>query len=52
MEVATMMYGVSMSTEGTSKVVAQRFDDPATSRNGAEGDAVASKTLHAPGIVG
>ena len=30
MEVAGMMYGVSMSKEGTSKVIAQRFDDPAT----------------------
>jgi len=30
MEVAGMMYGVSMSKEGTSKVIAQRFDHPAT----------------------
>ncbi len=52
MEVAAMMYGVSMSTEGTSKVVAQRFDDPATTRNGADGEAVASDTVHAPGVVG
>jgi chromosome segregation protein len=31
MEVAGMMYGVSMSKDGTSKVVAQRLDHPATS---------------------
>jgi chromosome segregation protein len=30
MEVAGMMYGVSMSKDGTSKVVAQRLDQPAT----------------------
>jgi hypothetical protein len=28
MEVAGMMYGVSMSKEGTSKVVAQRIETP------------------------
>jgi chromosome segregation protein len=28
MEVAEMMYGVSMSKDGTSKVVAQRLDQP------------------------
>jgi chromosome segregation protein len=31
MEVAGMMYGVSMSKEGTSKVLAQRIDAPAAS---------------------
>jgi chromosome segregation protein len=30
MEVAGMMYGVSMSKDGTSKVVAQRLDEPGT----------------------
>ncbi|HEU4528465.1 MAG TPA: chromosome segregation protein SMC [Actinomycetota bacterium] len=31
MEVAGMMYGVSMSKDGTSKVVAQRLDEPGAS---------------------
>ncbi len=30
MEAASMMYGVSMSKDGTSKVVAQRLDEPGT----------------------
>jgi hypothetical protein len=29
MEVAGMMYGVSMSKDGTSKVIAQRLEPPA-----------------------
>jgi chromosome segregation protein len=37
MEVAGMMYGVSMSKDGTSRVVAQRLDQPgATARVGVE----------------
>jgi hypothetical protein len=32
MEVAGMMYGVSMSKEGTSKVVAQRIETPSASQ--------------------
>jgi chromosome segregation protein len=30
MEVAGMMYGVSMSKDGTSRVVGQRLDEPGT----------------------
>jgi chromosome segregation protein len=30
MEVAEMMYGVSMGKDGTSRVVAQRLEDPTT----------------------
>jgi chromosome segregation protein len=40
MEVAGMMYGVSMSKEGTSKVVAQRIETPATEASGPAGDTV------------
>ena len=36
MEVAGMMYGVSMSKEGTSKVVAQRIESPAEGSASAE----------------
>jgi hypothetical protein len=32
MEVAGMMYGVSMGKDGTSKVLAQRLDHPAPER--------------------
>jgi len=46
MEVAGMMYGVSMSKEGTSKVLAQRIDTPAAS--GATEDAGASVVASAP----
>jgi chromosome segregation protein len=37
MEVAGMMYGVSMGRDGTTKVVAQRLDHPATRRQLLEG---------------
>jgi hypothetical protein len=49
MEVAGMMYGVSMSKEGTSKVLAQRIDTPAAS--GSAGEAGASVEASAPGAV-
>ncbi len=52
MEVAAMMYGVSMSTEGTSKVIAQRFEHPATAGDGADRDVVASDAVPEPGVVG
>jgi len=41
MEVAQMMYGVSMSTEGTSRVVGQRLETPGEERSADPGDAVA-----------
>ena len=50
MEVAGMMYGVSMSKEGTSKVLAQRIDAPAAS--GALGEAGAGVAVPAPDAVG
>ena len=49
MEVAGMMYGVSMSKEGTSKVLAQRIDTPAAS--GSAGEAGASVVVPAPDAV-
>ncbi|MGH2658428.1 MAG: hypothetical protein ACRDHS_01890, partial [Actinomycetota bacterium] len=39
MEVAQMMYGVSMSKEGTSKVVGQRLDNPLPDQEPAAGPA-------------
>jgi chromosome segregation protein len=39
MEVAGMMYGVSMSKEGTSKVVAQRIETPSAGEEGVEPEA-------------
>jgi chromosome segregation protein len=42
MEVAQMMYGVSMSTEGTSRVVGQRLDTPGEDPPADPGDAVAA----------
>jgi chromosome segregation protein len=41
MEVAQMMYGVSMSSEGTSRVVGQRLETPGEERSADPGDAVA-----------
>jgi chromosome segregation protein len=49
MEVAGMMYGVSMSKEGTSKVLAQRIDAPAASDT--EEDAGAGVVVPAPDAV-
>jgi chromosome segregation protein len=40
MEVAGMMYGVSMSKEGTSKVVAQRIESPTSNGSAPAGDTV------------
>jgi chromosome segregation protein len=40
MEVAGMMYGVSMSKEGTSKVLAQRIEAPPTDGSAPNGDTV------------
>jgi len=42
MEVAQMMYGVSMSGEGTSRVVGQRLDTPGEDSPADPGDAVAA----------
>ncbi|HEV8622280.1 MAG TPA: AAA family ATPase [Actinomycetota bacterium] len=42
MEVAQMMYGVSMSREGTSRVVGQRLDTPGEDPSVDPGDAVAA----------
>jgi chromosome segregation protein len=42
MEVAQMMYGVSMSKEGTSRVVGQRLDTPGEEPPADPGDAVAA----------
>jgi chromosome segregation protein len=42
MEVAQMMYGVSMSREGTSRVVGQRLDTPSEDPSVDPGDAVAA----------
>jgi chromosome segregation protein len=42
MEVAQMMYGVSMSSEGTSRVVGQRLDTPGEDPPADPGDAVAA----------
>ncbi|HET7870124.1 MAG TPA: AAA family ATPase [Actinomycetota bacterium] len=42
MEVAQMMYGVSMSREGTSRVVGQRLDTPGEDPSADPGDAVAA----------
>jgi chromosome segregation protein len=42
MEVAQMMYGVSMSREGTSRVVGQRLDTPGVDPPADPGDAVAA----------
>jgi chromosome segregation protein len=42
MEVAQMMYGVSMSSEGTSRVVGQRLDTPGEDPPTDPGDAVAA----------
>jgi len=42
MEVAQMMYGVSMSGEGTSRVVGQRLDTPGEDPPADPGDAVAA----------
>jgi chromosome segregation protein len=42
MEVAQMMYGVSMSREGTSRVVGQRLDTPGEDPPADPGDAVAA----------
>jgi chromosome segregation protein len=42
MEVAQMMYGVSMSKEGTSRVVGQRLDTPGEDPRADPGDAVAA----------
>ena len=47
MEVAGMMYGVSMSKEGTSKVLAQRIDTPAASGTPGESGATVA-TVVAP----
>jgi chromosome segregation protein len=33
MEIAAMMYGVSMARDGTSKVISQRLDSPADARS-------------------
>ena len=44
-----MMYGVSMTKEGTSKVLAQRIDTPATS--GTPGEAGATVVVPAPDAV-
>jgi len=54
MEVADMMYGVSMSKDGTSKVVAQRLEHPAdVSGNGkADGEAARIVTVPEPDVVG
>jgi hypothetical protein len=49
MEVAGMMYGVSMSKEGTSKVLAQRIDTPAAS--GTPGEAGATVVAPEPDAV-
>jgi chromosome segregation protein len=49
MEVAGMMYGVSMSKEGTSKVLAQRIDAP--SANGTEDEAGATVVVPEPDAV-
>jgi chromosome segregation protein len=49
MEVAGMMYGVSMSKEGTSKVLAQRIDTPAAS--GSAGEAGGTVVVPAPDAV-
>jgi hypothetical protein len=52
MEVAGMMYGVSMSKEGTSKVLAQRIDAPAASDTaGAVGAVGADVAVPAPDAV-
>ena len=45
MEIAGMMYGVSMSKEGTSKVIGQRLEQPA---DAAGSDADASDSLEPP----
>ena len=42
MEVAQMMYGVSMSTEGTSRVVGQRLDSPGEDLPADQDEAVAA----------
>jgi chromosome segregation protein len=50
MEVAQMMYGVSMSKEGTSRVVGQRLDTLSSERAPKPADAIA--VLHGPDAAG
>jgi chromosome segregation ATPase len=42
MEIAGMMYGVSMNKDGTSKIVCQAIDEPKTASEGAPSTAFAS----------
>jgi chromosome segregation protein len=52
MEVSAMMYGVSMSKEGTSRVLAQRLDHPSTQQElREEGPAEAVVVVPEPGTV-
>jgi len=48
MEVAGMMYGVSMSKDGTSRVLGQRLDHPATRRELREGREAVQERVFEP----
>jgi chromosome segregation protein len=52
MEVAGMMYGVSMSRDGTTKVVAQSLDHPATRTQLLEGRGEEPVLVPEPDVVG
>jgi chromosome segregation protein len=54
MEIAGMLYGISLNTDGTTKVVAQRLEDSAQTGSAMQADAtpsvVANEALAAPPV--